>query len=203
MLLQSTTPTARWCSWAWPTSTPSARVSSPYVFSAPRCLIQPSESVCLCLSLSGSLSISVSVSLKESKTIFLNYNPRYSSQPVLNVVVCFLINSILTHRSGTSDARFIIFGTVPCRWFWSLFFLWLFIALPLSLSSPSLFLSQFLPLSLYIPTNQSLASAVDCADSTDQQGVVVTSVIMSGCGTAWFKTMWCLYSLTSTRLRYP
>lgn len=40
--LQSTIPTARWCLWAWPTSTPSARVSSPCVSSALRCLIQPS-----------------------------------------------------------------------------------------------------------------------------------------------------------------
>ena len=70
----------------------------------------------------------------------------------------------------------------------------------LTLSSPAPFLSQFLPLSLYVPTKQSLVPAGDCADSRDPQGVAFTSGIMSGCGKAWLKTMWCLYSFTSTKM---
>lgn len=45
-LLQSTTPTARWCSWEWPTSTPSARASSLCDSFALRCLTQPSRFFC-------------------------------------------------------------------------------------------------------------------------------------------------------------
>lgn len=44
-VLKNTIPTVRWCSWAWPTSTPYARVSSPYVSSAHRCRIQQSTVV--------------------------------------------------------------------------------------------------------------------------------------------------------------
>lgn len=43
LMFQSTIPTVRWCLWAWPTSTPFARVSSLCVSSALRCLIQPSR----------------------------------------------------------------------------------------------------------------------------------------------------------------
>lgn len=42
--LQSTTLTVRWCLWVWPTSIPSARVSSLCASSAHKCLIQPSKS---------------------------------------------------------------------------------------------------------------------------------------------------------------
>lgn len=41
---QSTTRTVRWCLWVWPTSIPSARVSSLCASSAHKCLIQPSKS---------------------------------------------------------------------------------------------------------------------------------------------------------------
>lgn len=43
ILLQTTTQTVRWCSWAWPTSTPFARASSRCASSALKSLIQPSR----------------------------------------------------------------------------------------------------------------------------------------------------------------